>query len=258
MIHRLTIKDPKATPIEFWSNIPWLKSLTQLDFKPGLNIIIGPNGSGKSTLLKALAMITHCRQSGISTITQASCRELTGRRTNKVLDGIQIESNGTPTGYFTPEEKPGLIGGMAGFDYDFLAAGVYAATFKGSSGENTMQFYVATIEKLLATKSITTKTQTTAGHDFAFTSAKPSPEPPTILLDEPERAISLTLQGTLWAGIENIASGRAPNPAQIIVATHSPLCLFRNANYIETKQGFLNELKAVMTQEATRILENRE
>lgn len=252
MIEQITIRDPQKTPIPYWNKVPWLAALKTLKFKPGLNIIIGPNGSGKSTLLKALAKITHCHQSGVSTLTDTSCQELFQNKT--LLDGITLTWNGKPAGYFSPEETPGLIGGMAGFDYDFLDMGLQRVAFRGSSGENTLQFMTQTVERLIRTHEIPNRSHGTNGADFAFKETRTSSDIPTLFVDEPERAVSLPLQCTLWQGLENIVAGKAAKQLQIIVASHSPLCLFRKAHYIETEPEFKAKARSVMLMEAIRAV----
>ena len=250
MVTKITIKDPTKTPIAYWQTVPWLKSLNDLDFSPGLNVLVGPNGSGKSTLLKAIATATHCIQSGVSHITNTSCREMCPY--GELKNGIQIESNGKPFGFFTPEQRPGLVGGMAGFDDDFLSEGLSSTMFKGSSGEETIVFLGKLLDKLTATTTIPYKTTDVHNTDYVFKNTVDCGTRPTLLLDEPERAVSILTQIKLWTAIERLSWTRF----QVIVASHSLLGLCKAANYIETEKDFYSRTKTAVLAEIENITKN--
>ena len=64
--------------------------------------------------------------------------------------------------------------------------------------------------------------------------------PATLLLDEPDRSLSLTNQMDFWAGIVPHLADR-----QTIIATHSPLIFFLDypVNVIDLQQGYYAECK---------------
>ena len=250
MITKITIKDPTKTPIAYWQNVPWLKTLNELNFSPGLNIIVGPNGSGKSTLLKAIATVTHCIQSGISHVTNTSCQEMCPYGDFK--NGIQIESNGKPFGFFTPGQRPGLVGGMAGFDNDFFAEGLDSTLFKGSSGEETIVFFGKLLDKLTSTTTISYKISDTYNTDYVFKNTIDCGTRSTLLLDEPDRAVSILSQIKLWTAIERLSYTKF----QVIVASHGLLGLCKKANYIETEPDFYSRTKTAILAEIKKISKN--
>ena len=76
--------------------------------------------------------------------------------------------------------------------------------------------------------------------------------PKTLLMDEPDSGFSLPWQAGLWG---NILSQVDPSQFQLIVATHSPFALgIPGANYIEMKQGYVQDAKAALAALAGRNL----
>lgn len=116
MIESIETLDPDRTPVPWWGKVPRLQQ--RMDFSPTLNVLVGPNGSGKSTLILALARLFHCAQGELPTVTHESLRLVPDEL------GLKIGHDGHPVFCMRAEEPPGLVGGMAGFDYDFLDAGL--------------------------------------------------------------------------------------------------------------------------------------
>ena len=102
MIYKLTITDPKHTPVPHWPKVKFLKTVDVIEFKPGLNIIYGGNGTGKSTLLSALAILTHSWQTNWPRVTKDSISLF--NRPNGLADGMLLSHDGQPVRYLGVEE----------------------------------------------------------------------------------------------------------------------------------------------------------
>ena len=255
MIERLIIHDKDNVPIEWWAKSKVLDPIRELNFKPGLNIVWAKNGTGKSSVLTLIARMFHAEQGRYSTITHNSCQELFGNI--KKLAGLPVASHdGQGIMHYNPNHKVGLFGGMAAFDDDFGAEGVHAIfAMKASSGEqilNEVGKLVLEAKKRKSTDPIWKANKTGGGDkhqrrvEAINTFFKPSiPRGQiTMLLDEPDRSLDVTVQYKLWRTI-------FPNMAkefQIIVATHCPFAVnVPGANYIELNQGYLDECRQVVS-----------
>lgn len=212
MILSLTISDATRGPIDHGAKVPWFASLGRIEFGPGLNVIVGPNGSGKMTLIRTIAALERCLQGGSPKKTSTSEADLRGR------DGVSVETDGAPTFLVDPELTPGLFGGLAAFDWDFVEEGISLACFRGSHGESTIHKFALTMKNLKGYKG--------DGR-------------PTLLLDEGERSLDLTLQIRYWNAVRSNAI-----MTQVIVSTHSPFALWiPGTRYIETRPGYLETVK---------------
>lgn len=253
MIRSLTLVNPKKTPIKWLGNVEALKEPKTFEFKPGLNILWGPNGSGKSTILKLLARLFHCEQSGRSVVTQESVSELFStilfeqEKKDTLFKSIRVDHDGQGVWHFDPQRTVGLIGGGAGFDYDFFSEGVRSIVVKGSSGQITIdrlgglmtQFLegkrASPIEYRIKKDSVNDQWAHKISRIEKFLKGDGEKGKPTWLLDEPERSLDLPLQAKFWGGtIKNSTA------VQLIVASHSPFALGNpDANYIEMTPGYL-------------------
>jgi predicted ATPase len=70
-----------------------------------------------------------------------------------------------------------------------------------------------------------------------YVNSLPRTGPITLLLDEPDRSLSIDNTIVLW---QKVIPKLAEN-VQIITATHSPFALFLDANYLDLKAGYLQE-----------------
>ena len=261
MITELRADDPKRSCVLHWDKVKWLQGRKNIEFKPGLNILWGPNGSGKSTVLTALARMLHCEQGGRTVVTRDSFSAVfnipdsknpkAGKRVDTLADGIYPVHDGQCAMHFDPGHAVGLIGGGAGFDYDFMDAGVMNTMFRGSAGETVMSRIDKVLGAIVKLDENFPKIEWKVSQDSdkARMIAKflegtlPEKGQPTVLLDEPDRSLSLKVQAGLW---RNLAMRFAKN-VQIIAASHSPLALhLPGANYIETEPGYLAECERVI------------
>jgi len=242
MIHKLLISDPERTPIEWWPKVDAFRGKSSFAFGPGLNVLWGPNGSGKSTLLRLLARLTHCEQGGVPKVTKTSLSEFRGRRSSDghdlLLDGVALEADGQPVHFFDPTRAVGLLGG--GFDDDFFAEGMQYSLHgrKTSSGQQVTQAFARILHSATTLSSVPWQAHkpATADRDFATKWIVPegSPGLRTVLLDEPDRSLSMTDQLELWKTLAQ------QNRFQLIVATHSVFALhLLGATYHDVQEGSL-------------------
>jgi len=246
MITELHIEDPTKTPVEWWADIEAFKGKDKFEFqKAGLTILWGPNGSGKSSLLKVLAHLTHCHQGGSPLVTNESVRAVKGH------SGASILTDGKPVHFLDPGAEAGLVGDGAGFDFDFMAEGMNAMfARRSSSGEQT----TAKTNRILQSSAELKEVPWKVTHPDKYKDQKWADEtrqatkfltanidengPPTILLDEPGRSLSIPRQAELWHILAN------QERFQIIVATHSVFALYlMGAKYLDVKPGYLAECR---------------
>ena len=261
MITELLIKDPTRMPCSWWPKIEAFQGRDKFTFQEaGLTILWGPNGSGKSTLLKILARLTHCEQGGSPKITQASVWELQMQGAlggkQEWRDGVEIIHDGEPVHFLDPSKEVGLVGGA--FDDDFFSDGLQSLDArKTSSGQNVTGMLnrvlerAATAEKIESVFARNTVNEVWKGHldkmwEFLEPSTvrgeKVSPGPRTLLLDEPDRSLSIPRQRELWHILAK------QERFQIIVATHSVFALYRDARYIDVTPGYLAECREELEQ----------
>ena len=214
MIHSVEIKLPTKTPVKWLGTVERFKEPCTVAFKPGLNILWGPNGCGKTTLLTLLARLFHCEQGGTSTITETSTDAIfsNGRYDRKqgeqhvVLDGLDIRHDGKGVRFFDPSRARGLMAGGSAFDDDFFGDGLSNLVFKGSAGQTTLFRFEQILQEYLETGSAP-EIRATIHREYVnefwverldiihkFLRANSEPGPSTVLMDEPERSLSLPLQ----------------------------------------------------------------
>jgi len=276
MISAIEVTDPMRSSVHWWDKVAWLKGRQRIDFKPGLNILWGPNGSGKSTVLTLIARMLHCEQGGVSCVTSRSIENAftvagtsrNGDRTETLPVGVVPVHDGQPAMHFDPSHAVGLECGGAAIDWDFSNMGIANTMFQGSSGQTVMMRintilgaiirpteFPKTIEwkhpLVEPTERPTDKWRMKAWEVAQFLKGTIERGQPTVLLDEPDRSLSLKTQAGLW---QNLAKRYAGN-IQIIAASHSPLALkLPGANYIEIEPGYLAECERVMEMHALGFL----
>lgn len=249
MITKLTINDPAKLPIKWWEKAECLKKIKTLEFKPGLNVLWGRNGSGKSSVLALLAKFFHAEQGRYTFISRESLSEFVpyGTKPIEVFGSATIEHDSQGVMYFNPDHRPGLVGGMAGFDYDFMDAAMGNIFVKGSCGELEMYQLnqcLAAIKdgKRIDVKFKHKKEESERQYLQEFLKGNIPDGQPTFLLDEPERSCDLPVQKALM----NFLQKRATD-VQIIVASHSVFAAnIPGANYIEFSEGYLAKCRDVI------------
>lgn len=247
MIRELKITDPELTPVEWWPNIEAMKGRESIEFAPGLTIIWGPNGVGKSSIIKALAMLTHCEQGGTPKVTDHSVgkiRRWEGGK-NTVLDGMSLVTDGQPTHYMAPDLNPGLMYGLAAFDYDFMGEAMEGmGAMKTSSGEQVQRRLSILMQSVTTLTEVKGKKNRDAAA-LAGLEATPGVElgRKTILLDEPLRSVDLDMQIKLWTGFQRTIF----RDYQVIMASHSMFSMaIKGATYIDLKPDYRDRCKIMI------------
>lgn len=247
MILELEIYDPERTPVEWWPKVEAFKGTSRFAFRrDGLTVLWGPNGSGKSTMLRMLARLTHCEQGGTPKVTQSSVNALVSVR-GHWRDGARIVHDGQPVHFFDPSVDVGVVGGT--FDDDFFREGVESVLIKrASAGQQGTAKMNRVLESAAKTESVQWTMQRDAVNDLwagwlsrVAASLEPCTEergPRTILLDEPDRSLSIPRQVELWDVLAR------QTRFQIIVATHSVFALsIEGAEYVDIQAGYLAECR---------------
>jgi len=255
MIYALTIRSARLSPVKHWDKVDWLKGLSTVDFKPGINIVYGPNGTGKSTLLSGLAMLEHCWRSNWPRVDKNSVSDFMGS-SGRYLDGLILEHDGAPCRYLGVDDPDHAPAGAKQIDVEIASKreAVGRALNQQSHGQATLnkliRFLKAEPEKVkhvLKEKNLAPewKGWYTAATESLHNAAqrKGMPKQQTILLDEVDRSLDFTKQASVWKQVRLLAESNH----QIIIASHSPWAAVQpHAHYIETLPGYLEKTRKAL------------
>jgi predicted ATPase len=243
----------------FASELPSLNK-RMFNFNNGFNVLFGTNGCGKSTLLKCLkayCCIQHAGWSKISEYVELGAgspqhfpmvyRAFTP---TKECD-THVEWDGTPTFYNDSDlriddmswfynkdvlKKEGLTTEAEQMDY---------MAKRPSSGQTRMQ----KLNKIFNIAKDPPKFTEWLpnGHRYErmeadYVRSLPYTGRVTILLDEPEKSLSIPKQIELFRLLQSFGKD-----FQIIIATHSPFILFEEGlNIIEMEPGYIEQCKQII------------
>jgi predicted ATPase len=259
MIHELTIRSPKKTPIPHWQNVAFLKKAGTIEFQPGLNVLFGANGSGKSTLINALAMLMHCKLENWPRVTKESLGFF--NRPIGYADGLLLSHDGMPARYMGIESGLGFIPERNIKVVDVNAKDLKNGDAKGkalhnmSAGQATMSMLIQFLHAEPKKTIYKFKTSQCVGewkdiHQVGTESLKNVvvrdglPQQGVLLLDEIDRSVDLVRQAAIWQMLRRLST-----TYQIIIASHSPFCLTASgAHYIETSEDALVEARQALKQ----------
>jgi hypothetical protein len=238
-------------PFAYITSIPAVCGKT-FRFAPGLNILVGHNGAGKSTVLRACAQSLAAYQGGLSAVTQSWVQELCGFSGDTIQFPWNIAHDGQSLLFVDPRIAVGVAHGA--FDGDFFSSGLMNTIANGSTGESTLRRISHAVGVILGEESIPAKVEwrmdklgvndvwkKRLGIVEGYLSGSIPPGPQTIILDEPETYLAISLQVRFWKRLLGEDPKRFEN-LQVIIASHSPFAFgIPHANYIEMKQGYIKE-----------------
>jgi ABC-type lipoprotein export system ATPase subunit len=237
-------------------------------FNDGFNVLFGSNGCGKSTLMKCIKAYCAIEHGGWSKISNYMSLGVGGVKNfpmvyraltpTKECDTI-VEWDGTPTFYNDSDLR---IDDMAWFyNKDILAQeGLtspaeqmdYMAR-RPSSGQTRMQ-KLNKIFNIAMNPPDFTLTTPNPGNRFEqmevqYIRSLPRNGKVTILLDEPEKSLSIPKQIELFRLLKSFQ-----DKFQIIISTHSPFILFEdNINIIEMESDYINTCKNIIKECSTKL-----
>lgn len=258
-------KECDRTKYSYANNLIAIERLGQeIDFKPGLNIIVGPNGSGKSTILKAIANHLGANHSGFSLVTKKWIYDLSWDSDGKLLSPVEIEHDGQPIVFGDPKRSLGLS--SSGIDDEFYGEGLneQLSMNQESSGEQSNRRITPYLEMLQGKAEFPTAFMDGININNSNDMWKDKCDQiyntwmkgnikigqKTVLLDEPEAGLGLMNQILLWKKI--LKNKEVTDKFQIILVSHSAECLeVDGANYIELKEGYLNACRKLVAGEIT-------
>lgn len=239
----------------FAKDLPALKRKIKL--RPGVNVLVGENGSGKTTLIRLLAAYSSCPDTGWS----------------RWPTPHDLRGFGTDRPYPNKFDELSLAGGCtANVRWDGTAS-YYSETFKedapvhdfreGGSSYNTIekaflmrqassgQLRLAVLSKVFeavrdqlpdlgaCSKAAKHMNDVWQGYAKKFEDYVNTMKPtgvPSVLMDEPDRGLSLVNQARFWARISEVPITRV----QLVISTHSVFAMgAANANIIELTPGFI-------------------
>jgi predicted ATPase len=222
----------------------------------GIQVLFGPNGCGKSTLIKTMKAYCGIKTGGWSRISDdgmlgaksAGQFPYVYRHYTPGPFDAKVVWDGTPTFYNDGDIKVEQFGwfikneALSDDGITTEAEQMDLLAKKPSSGQHR----VAKISKMLKViKSPPHLLQDMSRPEAQYIAKLPRNGKPTLLLDEPERALSLPKQKELFEKILVPLS----QTYQVIVATHSPFVLFNdNARIINLREGYAEECIEIFTE----------
>lgn len=238
----------------FLTQMPGFYPGIQFDFEPDkVNVLLGKNGCGKSTMLKMIKAYCGIEKGGWSKISSelalgAQCQShfpWVYRAYSPAFSDCIVDWDGVASFYNDGDIK---IDEWAWFSNNISLSEDGMTTEseqfqylmdKPSSG----QYRMIKLNKLLnMAKNPPDLTQYVSSHptqraESDYIRTLPRNGKPTLILDEPERALSLPKQVELYKLLADLTK-----EYQIIIATHSPFVLFQdNMKIFEIEEGFSRE-----------------
>ena len=223
------------------------------NFTDGLNVFFGQNGCGKSSILKMLKAYCGIEKGGWSKINDPLCLGAQSqghfpwvyRAFSPASSDCQVLWDGVASFYNDGDVK---IDQWAWFTHNAILSEDGMSTEKEQmqlliDKPSSGQYRMLKINKLLTmmenppdlTKIPVSHPTQIAEQNYIKT--LPRNGKPTLLLDEPERALSLPKQLELFGLLSSLT-----DKYQIIVATHSPFVLFGlDANIFDIEPGYVNK-----------------
>jgi hypothetical protein len=214
-------------------------------FKKGINILFGPNGCGKSTILHTLKAYCGIEKGGWTyyndPMTLASDTfpiAYWGLTPSRCM--ADVAWDGTPTFFNDGDIKVNdtffyMNNGSSDDGITSEGEQMDALADKPSSGQYRISKVNKVFNMIRDIPVYDRGDKNCNNNELNYWMSLPRKGPQTILLDEPERALSLILQKKLFEEI-------IPqfDDLQIIIATHSTFCLkMEDVNFIDFEPGYI-------------------
>jgi energy-coupling factor transporter ATP-binding protein EcfA2 len=250
----------------FASELPSLKGRT-FNFTDGLNVLFGSNGCGKSTLMKCMKAYCCLQHGGWSAISDFNKLGAGGvgnfpfvyrAFTPTGECDTRVDWDGTATFYNDSDMR---IDDMSWFfNKDILkqegltteAEQMDFVAKRPSSGQTRIKKLnkIFNIAKNPPKFWETTPNNNRYEHmEVAYVTSLPRNGKVTILLDEPEKSLSIPKQIELFKFLKEFQ-----NDLQIIISTHSPFILFEDGiNIIEMEENYIQTCKDVIKECSTKL-----
>jgi hypothetical protein len=250
----------------FAADLPGLRRTIAL--APGLNVLFGPNGSGKTTLLRLAAAYCCCpEEGGWSGYVPPLVVGLNGDPTYPACCAAiaprgctaEVAWDGTPSYSYTVTSDTPLV---ASFDEKRIFTSMESMRLRGdgaSEGQRKLAG-LGKLQTLLRDPPDPTalpddyhrhndvwQRMMTGFRDYA--SSLPRTGPVTILIDEPDRSLSVPQTALLWGEV----LPELARTHQVIVASHALHALGVGANVIETAPGYHAEVRAALARHPIRL-----
>lgn len=249
MISKVVVNDPDYTCVH-WYPKTMLKKIGEFEFTDGLNIVFGPNGCGKSTLLKLISTMFMCEIGGVPTIGEMSLHKFVDNTKNSIINwkfpsGVEYVHDGQPIFKYSPEKNQEEHYQTDWDNVQMVVNDKMSADL--SSGQKVLrdlQVILGHACDLEAVKEATHSmnslwTERADGIKDVILNGTIQQGKRTVLMDEPDRSLDLPAQLKIWKYLENEWS----DTFQIIVATHNPMALSVDANFIDVVPGYVEECR---------------
>jgi len=210
----------------------------KISFSDGLNVLFGPNGCGKTTALNIIA--AHCsidyRDGGWSKV-RPGTDPFKDRVTEMTVEKCKADVNwdGTPTLY-----SKATVLQSAYFDWDnplMSVADQIVGIKSASDGEFKIMTLANAIKQMRSApgpdhllerpKGLSGVSDERMSGFFDHIKSLSRDGKLTVLLDEPDRSLSIPNQSLIWARMAEVTA-----LFQVIVASHSPFALASGAKII--------------------------
>jgi len=212
--------------------------IRNIDFKPGLNLLVGANTSGKSSILECIRRY-YCYDN------QWKYEQDFSYIKNKHLSleqdlNVKITANLCQLIEYQPNANKNKE------SFDFLQTGTkeYVMSKFQSSGESNRNYHDWFVQKIINSSSdIISEEQLNYIKNANLIYNK---NELVILADEPENSLAINLQFGLFDWFYNFC--KINSKAQVIIATHSIAAFemyknaYSNINYIELTKGWLRTI----------------
>lgn len=239
------------------------------EFTDGLNVLFAKNGEGKSVCLNTIkgycgipgntggwTRINEPNKLGASTVNHFPYvyRAFTPNRCD-----AWVGWDGTPTffndgdikvdsTFFFDKERQSADGITSEAEqFDALAQKPSSGQYRIQRINKVMQVIQTPPDLSVIPSYISDKAG--AALELSYFQSLPKDGKPTLLFDEPERALALPKQKELFELLSDLSK-----VYQIIIATHSPFVLFiKGANIIDINEGYADECRSIIKEAARSI-----